>query len=90
MQEGWRPRPDTLSLFSTLSGVKAVQEANRRADTETYVQAELGLEVQREGCESMCPEWSNGSFEACAILVITFASDRMGASAGQKTPRGGL
>ena len=49
-----------------------------------------GLEVQREGCESMCPEWSNGSFEAFAILAITLASTRMGASAGQKTFRGRL
>ncbi|KAJ5182030.1 hypothetical protein N7449_012177 [Penicillium cf. viridicatum] len=91
VEEGWRPRPDTLSLFSHSErgqGGPRGKSAGRYGDIRA--DGARGLGVQREGCESMCLEWSNGSLEAFAILAITLASARIGASAGQKTPRGRL
>lgn len=90
VEEGWRPRPDTLSLFHSERGQGGPRGKLAGRYGDIRADGARGLGVQWEGCESMYSEWSNGSFEAFAILAITLASVRMEASAGKKTPRGRL
>lgn len=55
----WRPGPDTLDSHS--SGVRAVQETNRRTDTEKEVQPKAGdWEIHRRGAS---PSLLNGPMD---------------------------